>query len=214
MPPIICRAVKIGGCGEITEKKSRFIATIRPIRSEDEALCFLEQTRKKYWDAKHNCFAYVIGEHNEITRCSDDGEPSKTAGRPMLDVLLSEGIHDAAAIVTRYFGGVLLGTGGLVRAYQAAVKAGLAACTLVTRRFGRMLVVTTDYNGFGKLQYIAASEQISLLHTEYTDVVAVTLFVTADKEEIFIKKLTQATNGKAVIVTKDEGFFDVPEEEF
>jgi uncharacterized YigZ family protein len=213
MSTAICRAVKIGGCDEITEKKSRFIATVHPVRSEEEALLFLEQTRKKYWDAKHNCFAYVIGEQNEVTRCSDDGEPSKTAGRPMLDVLLSEGIHDAIAIVTRYFGGVLLGTGGLVRAYQAAVKAGLSACTLVTRRFGKMLVVTTDYQGFGKLQYITASEHISMLDTEYTNAVTVTLFVTADKEEIFRKKLTQATNGKAVILTKEEGFFDLPEEE-
>lgn len=213
MPTAICRAVKTGGCGEITEKKSRFIATIRPVCSEEEALCFLEQTRKKYWDAKHNCFAYVIGEHNEIARCGDDGEPSKTAGRPMLDVLLCAGIHDAAVVVTRYFGGVLLGTGGLVRAYQAAVKAGLAACTLVSRRFGKTLVVATDYNGLGKLQYIAASEHILLLNTEYTDTVTVTLFVTADQEEIFTKKLTQATNGKAVIITADEGFFDVPEDD-
>ncbi len=93
MSTAICRAVKIGGCDEITEKKSRFIATVHPVRSEEEALLFLEQTRKKYWDAKHNCFAYVIGEQNEVTRCSDDGEPSKTAGRPMLDVLLSEGMQ-------------------------------------------------------------------------------------------------------------------------
>lgn len=212
MSTATCRAVKIGGCGEITEKKSRFIATICPVCSEEEALFLLEQTRKKYWDAKHNCFAYVIGKNNEITRCSDDGEPSKTAGRPMLDVLISEGIHDAIAIVTRYFGGVLLGTGGLVRAYQAAVKAGLAACTLVTKCSGKILSVTTDYQGFGKLQYIAACEHISLLNTEYTDAVTVTLFVTAEQEEIFTKKLTQATNGKAVILTKEEGFFDLPEE--
>ncbi|MDE7325485.1 MAG: YigZ family protein, partial [Lachnospiraceae bacterium] len=180
-----------------------------PVSSEEEALAFIGQVKKKYWDAKHNCFAYVIGTDNELARCSDDGEPSKTAGRPMLDVLLAEGIHDAAVVVTRYFGGVLLGTGGLVRAYQAAVKAGLTACTLATRNLGKKLVITTDYSGIGKLQYIAASENISLLSTEYTDAVTVTLFVTPSQESIFIKKFTQATNGQAKITVEGEGFFEI-----
>lgn len=204
-----CRTVYTGGCGEITEKKSRFIATVRPVSSDEEALSFIEQTKKKYWDARHNCSAYVIGANNELSRCSDDGEPAKTAGRPMLDVLLSEGIHDAAVVVTRYFGGVLLGTGGLVRAYQAAVKAGLAACTLIDKRFGRRLVITTDYTGFGKLQYIAASEKISILSAEYADIVTVTLFVTAAQEALITKKLTEATNGKAAIAPGEEGFFAI-----
>ena len=101
-----------GGQGEIVEKKSRFIATIRPVKTEEEALSFIAEMKKKYWDASHNCSAYVIGERNEIQRCSDDGEPGQTAGRPMLDVLLGEEIHDVCAVVTRYFGGTLLGTGG------------------------------------------------------------------------------------------------------
>ena len=101
-----------GGQGEITEKKSRFIATVRPVESEDEAVSFINETKKKYWDARHNCSAFVIGKRQELTRCSDDGEPAGTAGRPMLDVLLKENIHNAAVVVTRYFGGVLLGTGG------------------------------------------------------------------------------------------------------
>ena len=109
-----------GGQGEIVEKKSRFIATIRPVKTEEEALSFIAEMKKKYWDASHNCSAYVIGERNEIQRCSDDGEPGQTAGRPMLDVLLGEEIHDVCAVVTRYFGGTLLGTGGLVRAYTTA----------------------------------------------------------------------------------------------
>ena len=99
-----------GGQGEITEKKSRFIATVRPVESEDEAVSFINETKKKYWDARHNCSAFVIGKRQELTRCSDDGEPAGTAGRPMLDVLLKENIHNAAVVVTRYFGGVLLGT--------------------------------------------------------------------------------------------------------
>ena len=112
------KIIYTGGEGEIVEKKSRFIATLRPVQTEAEAIAFIGEMKKKYWDARHNCSAFVIGKNQEISRCSDDGEPSQTAGRPMLDVLLKEEIHNAAVVVTRYFGGVLLGTGGLVRAYQ------------------------------------------------------------------------------------------------
>ena len=115
-------AVYEGGQGEIVEKKSRFIATVLPIETEEEALEFIAKMKKKYWDARHNCYAYVIGERQELQRCSDDGEPNGTAGRPMLDVLLHEDIHNTVVVVTRYFGGVLLGTGGLVRAYQKATE--------------------------------------------------------------------------------------------
>lgn len=130
------KTVYEGGEGEIVEKKSRFIATVIPVKTEDEALEFIERTRKKYWNATHNCFAYVLGEQFEIQRCSDDGEPSGTAGKPMLDVLLGEEIHNAAVVVTRYFGGTLLGTGGLVRAYSGAVKEGLACSTIITKMQG------------------------------------------------------------------------------
>ena len=109
------KTIYAGGEGEITEKKSRFIATVRLVEKEEDALAFIEEMKKKYWDARHNCYAYSIGEHREFTRCSDDGEPSGTAGRPMLDVILGEDIYNVAVVVTRYFGGVLLGTGGLVR---------------------------------------------------------------------------------------------------
>ena len=124
------KTVYRGGEGEIVEKKSRFIATVRPVHSEEEVLAFIEEVKKKYWDARHNCFAYVIGVTNPTLRCSDDGEPAGTAGKPMLDVLTGEGLHDTAVVVTRYFGGTLLGTGGLVRAYQGAVKEGLQASTV------------------------------------------------------------------------------------
>ncbi len=113
-----------GGEGEIVEKKSRFIATLRPIASEEEAAQFLAEIRKKYWDARHHCSAFVLGERGDLTRCSDDGEPSGTAGRPMLDVLTGEGLTGCMAVVTRYFGGTLLDTGGQVRAYGGAVREG------------------------------------------------------------------------------------------
>ena len=123
-----------GGQGEIVEKKSRFIANIFPVTTEEEALEKITAMRKKYYDARHNCSAFVIGSKGELTRSSDDGEPSGTAGRPMLEVLTGSGIRNIAAVVTRYFGGVLLGTGGLVRAYSGAVKMALEQCETITRR--------------------------------------------------------------------------------
>lgn len=144
------KTVLEGGTGEIIEKKSRFIATVRPVRNEEEALAFLEEMRKQYWDARHNCYAYSVGRNREYTRCSDDGEPSGTAGRPMLDVILGEDIYNIAVVVTRYFGGVLLGTGGLVRAYSKAVQEGLSESLLIEKKKGISLKVTTDYTGIGK----------------------------------------------------------------
>ena len=128
-----------GGEGELIEKKSRFIATTRPVESEEEALAFIAEMKKKYWDATHNCSAFVIGDRQQIQRCSDDGEPQGTAGRPMLDVLLGEDIHNMAVVVTRYFGGTLLGTGGLVRAYSKSVQVGLEASEVIEKRSGFLL---------------------------------------------------------------------------
>ena len=128
-----------GGEGEIVEKKSRFIATTRPVESEEEAAAFIEEMRKKYWDARHNCSAYVIGDRGQTSRCSDDGEPPQTAGRPMLDVLLGAEVRNVCVVVTRYFGGTLLGTGGLVRAYSSAVQEGLKASIIVEKHLGRKL---------------------------------------------------------------------------
>ena len=149
------KTVYVGNEAEIIEKKSRFIATVRPVKTEEEALAFIESMKKKYWNATHNCFAYVIGERSQVQRCSDDGEPSGTAGKPMLDVLLGEDIHDVVVVVTRYFGGTLLGTGGLVRAYGSSVKAGLEASTVIVKLHGAKICVKTDYTGLGMIQYIS-----------------------------------------------------------
>lgn len=193
------KIVYSGGTGEIVEKKSRFIATILPINSEEEALTFIEQMKKKYWDARHNCSAYVLGPHNELERCSDDGEPSKTAGRPMLDVLINEGLHNVVVVVTRYFGGTLLGTGGLVRAYQSATKEGLAHCTILEKRYGKQLQIKTDYTGLGKIQYIAGTMDLTTLSTEFTDIVVITLLVPPISIDSVQKKIQEATNGKAIM---------------
>lgn len=201
------KAVYQGGEGEIIEKKSRFIATVLPCEDEETALQFIEETKKKYWDARHNCSAYTIGLNHELERCSDDGEPQKTAGRPMLDVLLKEEIHNVCVVVTRYFGGVLLGTGGLVRAYQAAVKAGLEQSVIITKQYGRKLRIVTDYNGIGKLQYLVAAGGYTMLSTEYTDIVTARVLVTPSEQDALIKKVTEATSGKAEIEVEEELWF-------
>lgn len=186
-----------GGEGEIVEKKSRFIATVRPVETEEEAVSFISGMKKKYWDARHNCSAFVIGEHQEFTRCSDDGEPAQTAGRPMLDVLLKEGITNAAVVVTRYFGGVLLGTGGLVRAYQAATQAGLAASRIIEKCRGTKLAVCTDYNGLGKLTYLFGQKQLTVCDTEYAADVVLTVLVPLMQKEAVYKSIVEQTNGSA-----------------
>ena len=138
-----------GGEAEITEKKSRFIAHVAPAETEEEALAFIEEIKKKYWDARHNCTAYSIGIDQPILRCSDDGEPSKTAGMPMMEVLQGEGLHNVVAVVTRYFGGTLLGTGGLIRAYTKSTQEGIKNCQIITKRLGKRMEVRCDYSTSG-----------------------------------------------------------------
>ncbi len=196
-----------GGQGEITEKKSRFIATVRPVESEDEAVSFINETKKKYWDARHNCSAFVIGKRQELTRCSDDGEPAGTAGRPMLDVLLKENIHNAAVVVTRYFGGVLLGTGGLVRAYQQATKAGLSASEIIEKKDGAVLFIRTDYTGIGRLQYLFAQEKITVMDTAYEADVLVKAVIPENDKKRIEKIIIEQTNGTAKLEWGDEVTF-------
>ena len=184
------RIVFAGGSGEIVEKKSRFIATVSPVESEEEALAFIEKTRKQYWDARHNCFAYVIGDHQELMRFSDDGEPQGTAGKPMLDVLLGEELHNTAVVVTRYFGGTLLGTGGLVRAYSGAVQEGLRSCVLAEKRKGLQLSIGTDYSGIGKVQYLLGQRGIRILSSEYTEQVVLTVLVPLEQKRELLDALT------------------------
>lgn len=182
--------------GEITEKKSRFIATVRHVSSEDEAVEFINEMKKKYWDARHNCSAYIIGHGKPLERCSDDGEPSRTAGMPMLDVIKGAGLYDVACVVTRYFGGILLGTGGLVRAYQGAVKECLDGADIVSVRMLNRTVVTTDYSGYGKLQYIAAQDGLIIEDTAFTDAVRVTLLLSDSELPGFTKKMNEISSGR------------------
>lgn len=193
------KILKKGGVGEVVEKKSRFIATTHPVSNEEEAIQFIEATKKKYWNASHNCSAYLIGENHEIQRCSDDGEPSGTAGRPMLDVLLGEEVRNIAVVVTRYFGGTLLGTGGLVRAYSKAVSEGLKNSLIVEKRLGVHMIIKVDYVGIGKLQYIVAQLDVTVLDTRYEEAVEMELFVPIHNAEELKEKTMEATNGQGEI---------------
>ena len=205
------KTVYIGGEGEIIEKKSRFIATVRPVTSEEEAVSFINEMKKKYWDAKHNCSAFVIGDYMEISRCSDDGEPAQTAGRPMLDVLLKEEIHNVAVVVTRYFGGTLLGTGGLVRAYQKATQEGLAASVIIDKQPGRKLTIGTDYTGLGKIQYLIGKENLTTIDTVYTDQVEIIVMVPSELQAGFEKEIIEATSGNARISWGEEVLYAIVE---
>lgn len=196
-----------GGEAEIVEKKSRFIATVRIVESEEEAQNFIDEIKKKYWDARHNCSAFVIGKRGELTRCSDDGEPSGTAGRPMLEVLIGSGIRNIAVVVTRYFGGVLLGTGGLVRAYTLAVQEGIKNCETAMMRLGMRYRLVTDYNGIGKILYILSEHGIEQEQSEYGENVTLQVIVQAKEAAFIVKEITEATGGRTEITKLEQAYF-------
>ena len=225
--------------GEIIEKKSRFIATLCPVQSQEEAEQFIAACKKKYWDARHHCFAYIIGDRGQTARCSDDGEPSQTAGKPMMDVLAGAELHDVigenneimhssddgepsgtagrpmlsvltgqdvhnvAVVVTRYFGGVLLGTGGLVRAYQGAVSEAFLHAEIRQQLLMQELMLTAEYTDVGKIQYLLSQAGFRTADTEYGAKVLFHVLVPAGEENAAIKMLTEKTNGKTEI-TKGE----------
>lgn len=198
------------GCsGEIVMKKSRFIANILPVETEEEAGEFIDEIKKKYWDARHNCTAYIIGTENPIMHCSDDGEPSKTAGRPMLDVLLNHGLTNLVVVVTRYFGGTLLGTGGLVKAYQSATIEGLNQANIITKTLGYKMEISTDYNFVGKIQYYIAGENIPTLSSEYTNIVKLTIIIPISLKDELEKKIAEITNGQAVLEKIDTMYYSI-----
>ena len=197
------KTVYRGGTAEIVEKKSRFIAHSAHVESEEEALAFIEQMKKQYWDARHNCHAFSVGVTNETARCSDDGEPAQTAGKPMLDVLMGQQLKNTVVVVTRYFGGTLLGTGGLVRAYSAAVQEGLKESLIIEKFLCRRLRMSMDYTMLGKMQYLAAKLNLMILDTLYTEGVEMQLLVPDTQYAAFIKEVTEASNGK--VVPESEG---------
>lgn len=195
-----------GGEGEIVEKKSRFIGQIKPVYSEEEAYAFVEQIKKKHYDARHNCFAFSIGDEMPLLRFSDDGEPQGTAGKPILEVINGSGIHNICIVVTRYFGGTLLGTGGLVRAYTDAAKEALGNCETKRKQRIYPIKVTTDYADMGKIQYIIESADVRVVDKVFTDEVVFWLEVPVDSKDKLVVAITEASGARAVIGVGDEIF--------
>ena len=196
-----------GGEGEIIEKKSRFIATVKPVNTEEEAIAFIEQMKKKYWDARHNCYAFSVGKEQEILRFSDDGEPGGTAGKPILEVITGQDLHNVAVVVTRYFGGTLLGTGGLVRAYTQATQAGLLDSVIVEQKLAKPLTITTDYTDIGKLQYLFAKEELDVINTTYESDVVVELLIPVAEIQRIQKQITEITSARAQIEAGEECYY-------
>jgi len=196
-----------GGSGRYEDRKSVFVCDVYPVHSEDEINDCLESVKKKYWDASHHCYAYTFGDFPEQKKFSDDGEPSQTAGKPMLDVIEGQGIHDVLVIVTRYFGGTLLGTGGLVRAYQGAAKDGLANSQIIERHDGELLHYTIDYDFYGRIQRMAEREPIYIYATEFSDKVKISLAVDKSESLNIINKVEEMSAAKAVLSNREDKFF-------
>lgn len=204
------RSVYESAHDEVYIEKSRFIGYCTPIESETDALAFIEQIKKKHWDATHNVPVYVIGSHYEIQRYSDDGEPSGTAGVPILSMLKAEGITNVCVVVTRYFGGVKLGTGGLVRAYTQTAKIGLEAGRIIDKIKNDYWTIQIDYTQHGKVQnYLMGEEKLILEDTEFTD--AVTLYVFSSNEDTIELqgKITNLTNAQARYALIGEAYLSV-----
>ncbi len=192
----------------LVEKKSKFYASVKPVDNEADAIRFLQDVKSKYPDATHNVYAYVIDENN-IFRYSDDGEPSGTAGMPVLDAIRKEGIVDAAVVVTRYFGGTLLGTGGLVRAYGASAKSGLEAGRIIERCLCNVIEIRVGYTLSGKVQYKISAENIMLEDTVYENDVTYKICCRINDTERMIKEFTDLTNGRAVCEVTDSRYVNV-----
>ena len=187
------------GVGEYEEKKSRFIAHLASVSTEEEAVAFFDEIKKKYWDAKHNCTAFVIGEDASLTRCSDDGEPSGTAGKPILNVLLHSEIRNIACVVTRYFGGTVLGTGGLIKAYSDAVSAAVSNSVVAEEIKGIRIPFVIEYENYSKVQSELERNGVSLKDAAFTDKVSAAVEIPAEMEEEVKGILTRITCGKVKI---------------
>ena len=190
------------------EKKSKFIASVAPADTEEEALEFLKEIKSKYPDATHNVYAYIIDENN-IFRYSDDGEPSGTAGMPVLDTIRKEGLVDICVVVTRYFGGTLLGTGGLVHAYGSSAKQGLYEADIITRALCNVVCVKVDYTMSGKIQYMTSTNNLIIEDVVYGDDVTFYICSMLDETEKLIKEITELTYGRATCTVVEQKYVDL-----
>ncbi|GCF93412.1 YigZ family protein [Enterococcus florum] len=190
------RTIKEDSIHETEIKKSRFICSLKRIESEEEAKAFIQSIKKEHWKANHNCSAYVLGDRQEIQRTSDDGEPSGTAGVPMLEVLKKKELINVAAVVTRYFGGTKLGAGGLIRAYSGAVADAVQQTGIVEGRLQQELYVSLSYAAWGKMENFIDLQQIAVKETQFTDQVIVLCLVNESTLEDFKHQVIDLLNGQ------------------
>lgn len=193
---------------ELTEKRSKFIATLRYVETEEQATAFINEMRATYWDARHNVYAYALNEGN-IKRFSDDGEPHGTAGKPILEVIDGAGLKNVAIVVTRYFGGVLLGTGGLVRAYSGAAQGVIAAAEVKTMTECDELEIKCDYGMYDTLNNILKDISGGVISTDFTDSVIIKIYIAANKTEEFCAKITDIFGGKIEVNKINSKFYPI-----
>lgn len=193
------KSIKETGEHEIVIQKSRFIAHLKRTETEEEAILFIDKIKKKHWNATHNCSAYLIGENDLIQKANDDGEPSGTAGVPMLEVLKKRQLKDTTVVVTRYFGGIKLGAGGLIRAYGSAVSEGLNNLGIVARTLCNTIETVVDYTWLGKIENEIRQSSYPLKKIDYLDKVSIHTYVKQTDQDTFISWMTEITNGQANI---------------
>ena len=204
--------VKSYGESEIIISKSRFLTYVNRAETEEEALLFIEKIKKIHAGATHNCSCYMVGEHDQIQKANDDGEPSGTAGVPMLEVLKKQGLKDTVVVVTRYFGGIKLGGGGLIRAYGKATTEGIAAAQVVERKLHYLMKIGIDYVFLGKIENEIRSSHYMLQDILYAENVEVCVHVLKEEEQIFTDWITELTNGQATITNEDALFIEFSKE--
>lgn len=202
------KTVEFESKDEFVEKKSRFIGHVKPVKTQEEATNFINSIKSKHWDATHNVSAFVLRENN-IQRSSDDGEPSGTAGVPTLDVLLKENLVDVCVVVTRYFGGTLLGAGGLIRAYSHSSKIAVEAGHIITMAPCKVLSVSVDYSFYDRLNILLSDFNANIENSEFTDNVTVTFSIRENTVPLLQDKLTQQSNGKYILKEIGEKFAKV-----
>lgn len=183
---------------EITEKKSRFICNIKHTKSEDDAAEFIKQIKKKHYDARHNVYAYIIGD-GSVKKCSDDGEPSKTAGVPIMQMLESEGITDVVCVVTRYFGGTLLGTGGLIRAYTASAKEGVKAAGIKNLKLCNEYAITIPYAKLSTVEYMITESGAVIDDKVFSSDVTLSVYIVSEDADKFVMSINEKFGSEITI---------------
>jgi uncharacterized YigZ family protein len=191
------RTFEKAGVKEIVIKKSRFIGYGFAVSSEEEALAHIERIRKEHWNATHNCFAYVIGERDQVQKASDDGEPSGTAGKPILEVIKNKQLKNVLIIVTRYFGGVMLGAGGLIRAYSDGAVAAVEASSAVRMQLHAVVEVDVDYTWMGKLEHAFRQQGTVVGEPQFADRITLRCYPPVEEHDAFVAWLTDLTQGQA-----------------